>query len=363
MRDTLKDGFFLASLGTFLVLALLHPSSILSLPDSVHWETIFTLAGLLLITTAMEESGFFISLSRKLAFKFHRERNLALFLVVLSALLSTFLTNDVTLFVVVPITLSLGKQLENDMGKLVIFEAMAVNAGSFLTPIGNPQNIFLWHRWNIPFWKFVAKMAPAWAITLALLLIFTFFAFGKGIIEAKTGKNIRRVNGKLLALSAALMVFFLLAVEKDLTYYALVAVVLLYAAVFPKILARTNWLLIVLFVVLFMDVHLLCETFPLEHLLETHFLRGTGETYLSAIVLSQLISNVPAAILLGKVSSAWKAIAYGVNIGGNGLVIASLANVLALNLGGLRKAYLRFQAYSLPFLLVSSAAVFLLLNL
>ncbi len=341
----------------------LNPSTIPSLPGSVHWETIFTLTGLLIITTAMEESGFFRKISRRLILRFHRERSLALFLIVFSALLSTFLTNDVTLFVMVPITLGLGTQMENDVVKFIIFEAMAVNVGSFLTPIGNPQNIFLWHSWNISFLEFMAKMAPASAITLLLLLLFGFIAFPNKPIVMKKGSFVFQINRAMLTVSALAMVLFLIAVEKDLTYYAVVAVVLLYAVTFPKILARTNWLLIVLFVVLFMDVHLLGKTFPLKQILETHFLKSTGETYLSAIVLSQLISNVPATILLGKVSSAWKAIAYGVNIGGNGLVIASLANVLALNLGRVKKAWFKFQAYSLPFLLISSAAVFLLLNL
>jgi len=363
VKETLKDGFFIGSSGALLLLVLLRPSTIPSLPASVHWETIFTLAGLLIITTAMEESGFFLNVSIKLIRRFRNEKSLALFLILLSAFLSPFLTNDITLFVVVPMTLGIGSQIENDAVKFVIFEAMAVNAGSFLTPIGNPQNIYLWHRWNIPFLKFVAKMAPAWATTLFLILIFAFIAFPSKAIIVKEEFSGSKINKAMLNLSALAMVLFLIAVEKDLTYYAAVAVILLFAVIFPEVLARTNWLLIVLFVVLFMDVHLLLEIFPVKQLLEAHFLKGTGGAYFSAIGLSQLISNVPAAILLGKISNSWKAIAYGVNIGGNGLVIASLANVLALNIGRAKRAWIKFQLYSLPFLLVSSAAVYSLLKL
>ncbi|MCS5961287.1 hypothetical protein LNP74_26120 [Klebsiella pneumoniae subsp. pneumoniae] len=72
------------------------------------------------------------------------ERQLAIFMVLAAALLSTFLTNDVALFIVVPLTLTLKKWCAIPVNRLIIFEALAVNAGSLLTPIGNPQNILLW---------------------------------------------------------------------------------------------------------------------------------------------------------------------------------------------------------------------------
>ena len=71
------------------------------------------------------------------------------FLILFSVLLSTFLTNDVTLFIVIPLTVGIQNLVKNDISKLIVFEAISVNVGSALTPIGNPQNLFLWYKWNI----------------------------------------------------------------------------------------------------------------------------------------------------------------------------------------------------------------------
>lgn len=92
----------------------------------------------MMLTKGVELSGYFDVLGRKMVRRFATERKLALFMVFSAALLSTFLTNDVALFIVVPLTLTLRKLCEIPVTRLIIFEALAVNAGSLLTPIGNP---------------------------------------------------------------------------------------------------------------------------------------------------------------------------------------------------------------------------------
>ncbi|NHL56188.1 hypothetical protein G6X41_00010, partial [Staphylococcus aureus] len=102
-----------------------------------------------------------------------RKKNfLFLFWVVGGALLSTFLTHDVALFIVVPLTLTLKKWCAIPVNRLIIFEALAVNAGSLLTPIGNPQNILLWGRSGLSFFGFIGQMLPlAAAMMLTLLAV------------------------------------------------------------------------------------------------------------------------------------------------------------------------------------------------
>ncbi|KAA0011030.1 MAG: DUF1646 domain-containing protein [Thermoplasmata archaeon] len=129
----------------FILLTIVYPEKVKEYPYFVDWKTILTLAGLLVISTGIKESGYFYHAFRQILVKLKTERALVLFLIFLSALLSTFLTNDVCLFIVVPLTLALQKILRNNIIKMVIFEAIAVNVGSLLTPIGNPQNLFLWH--------------------------------------------------------------------------------------------------------------------------------------------------------------------------------------------------------------------------
>ncbi len=99
-------------------------------------------------------------LGARLIGRFRHERALALFMVLAAARLSTFLTNDVALFILVPLTLKLRKFSRLPLSILIIFEALAVNAGSLLTPVGNPQNILLWSHRKPSVASFIAQMAP-----------------------------------------------------------------------------------------------------------------------------------------------------------------------------------------------------------
>lgn len=109
-----------------LVLVILFPEFIRQYPSFVNWRTIFSPAGLILVTTGIRISSYFEHSTGRLLRNFRSERKLFLSVVLFSAFLSTFLTNDITLFVVVPLTVSIALALENDIGRLLIFETIAV---------------------------------------------------------------------------------------------------------------------------------------------------------------------------------------------------------------------------------------------
>ena len=174
----LKNNIFLVS----LIVISIGLATYLSQPfgkfsSFVDWDTIITLSSLLLITMGIKESGGFFLLAYQISGHIKNERLLALFLVFISAILSMFLTNDIALFIIVPLTLSLQDISDNDYSKMVVFEAIAVNVGSSLTPIGNPQNIFLWNKWGISFFDFIKELAPLILLLSVLLFIFTYFSF------------------------------------------------------------------------------------------------------------------------------------------------------------------------------------------
>lgn len=143
-RALARDHFLHLLLIIGVVLCFFVPFAPARWPGAIDWHTIITLSGLMLLTKGVELSGYFDVLGRRMVRRFHNERRLAMFMVLAAALLSTFLTNDVALFIVVPLTITLKKLCEIPVNRLIIFEALAVNAGSLLTPIGNPQNILLW---------------------------------------------------------------------------------------------------------------------------------------------------------------------------------------------------------------------------
>lgn len=172
LRTLQGDRFFQLLILVGIGLSFFVPFAPKSWPAAIDWHTIITLSGLMLLTKGVELSGYFDVLGRKMVRRFATERRLAMFMVLAAALLSTFLTNDVALFIVVPLTITLKRLCEIPVNRLIIFEALAVNAGSLLTPIGNPQNILIWGRSGLSFAGFIAQMAPlAGAMMLTLLLL------------------------------------------------------------------------------------------------------------------------------------------------------------------------------------------------
>jgi Na+/H+ antiporter NhaD/arsenite permease-like protein len=97
----------------------------------------------LIITTDVRESEYFYSFLKKILKKLENERKLAITLILFSTLVSTVLTNYISLFILIPLIISMQDLIKNDLSKLVIFEEISVNVGSTLTPIGNSQNLYL----------------------------------------------------------------------------------------------------------------------------------------------------------------------------------------------------------------------------
>ncbi len=198
LRTLQGDRFFQLLILVGIGLSFFVPFAPKSWPGAIDWHTIITLSGLMLLTKGVELSGYFDVLGRKMVRRFATERRLAMFMVLAAALLSTFLTNDVALFIVVPLTITLKRLCEIPVNRLIIFEALAVNAGSLLTPIGNPQNILIWGRSGLSFAGFIAQMAPLAGVMMLTLLLLCWCCFPrKGVavsywyanagVEAATG--------------------------------------------------------------------------------------------------------------------------------------------------------------------------------
>ncbi len=360
-----KKNMVLAVLALLLLVIMIlrgdSPDALPSYGRFIEWNTIITLAGILMITTGIRESHFLSQIAQKILSRPISERNVALVLVTLSALLATFLTNDIALFIIVPLTLSLQENVENDLARLVIFEAIAVNVGSALTPIGNPQNLFLWHKWGISFLPFMGKMAPLTALLLMLLLGMAWLSFGRTELQGEATK-VNHLDRRLFVLSMALLVGFIVAAEFRWTIYALPAVLIIYLLFYRHILKVVDWLVLLIFILMFIDFGLIAEFPWVTAILQQISHMGSAGVFVASALLSQLVSNVPATVMIAQFSNNWQAIAYGVNVGGNGLIIASLANLLALRIAGGKGLWLSFHKYSLLFLAVSLALVYLLLR-
>lgn len=341
-----------------LVLAIADPRAPVAY---LHWLDLPTLAGLcglLILTQGIRMSGHVQRLALHLIARLHSVRTLAFVLVLLAALLATVLTNDVALFLIVPLTLAIDRIARIPRQRLVIFEALAVNAGSTFSPIGNPQNLLLWQHTHSSLWAFIAALAPIGGVLLGALLAACGLAFpsaplqvdGDGIEHAQT-------HTPLAIGSALLLVAMVAAMQWGFAIPAALILIVLGLVFFRHVLAGVDWLLLVTFAAMFVGLgHLAALPFVQAHVgaLAWHDPRVT---YAGGIVLSQIISNVPAAVALQHYVPDLTLLAAAVNVGGSGLMIGSLANLIALRLDGSRGIGWRFHAWSIPYLLVTALLV------
>lgn len=351
LRGLRRDMLFLTLLAASVVFAIALPSRLPEWPGLVDWPTIAALTSLLLLTKAVETSGALHVAGHWLIDRTATRRIAALGLVAATALLSMLLTNDVSLFVMVPLTLSMCRIARMPATKLVIFEALAVNAGSMLTPIGNPQNLFLWQQWGNGFGSFVLAMLPLVALALGLLLVVTAFAFPATRLEVHD-RGDEQVDHRMLIVAAVLYLPFIVLADMHMAGWALLGVFVVFLAFRPRIVTAIDWGLLLTFVLMFIDLKLLAGLQVIRDFIGGLGLDHPGHLYVTSALVSQVMSNVPATILLSEYSHDWRTLAWGVNAGGFGVVLGSLANLIALRLLGERKAWLAFHIWSIPFFIV-----------
>ena len=358
VKSLQREYLLWALLAGLAVLSAIHPAPIQRYPALVDWPTIAALTGLLILTTGIEASGYLGELAHRLIKSIHSERGLAVSLTSTAALLASVLTNDIALFIIVPLTLSLGRHANLPVARLVIFEAIAVNVGSTLTPIGNPQNLFLWHVSGASFFQIVWLMTPLVALLMGVLLVFVLMSFSVTPIELASGAPATHVDKKLLGVSLALYLPFIVLMDVHWSGLGVIAVFTIFLIGFRRVLAKVDWVLLVVFILMFIDLRLLAELPSVLMLFGYFDLAQPHHLFLAGVGSSQVISNVPAAILLANYSNDWRMLLYAVNVGGFGLVLGSLANVIALRLARIPGIGWSFHLYSVPFLIVAGGLTY-----
>jgi Na+/H+ antiporter NhaD/arsenite permease-like protein len=221
---------------------------------------------------------------------------------------------------IVPLTIAVGSGCGLDLRKLVIFEGIAANSGSLLTPFGNPQNIFIAVHYDVPLWEFCRVMAPLWLVSLGFLMAAVLLSFGDRPLNPR---HDRSPDGRTAALAMSALVVIVLYFARVLPTVIVAPaalVLLLFTRKMMQILRIVDWKLYMLFVFMAFATFALLEVITLE-------LSGMPLLW-GSIGLSQLVSNVPATFVLSGASN-WKVLAIGVDIGGSGTLISSVATVIA----------------------------------
>jgi Na+/H+ antiporter NhaD/arsenite permease-like protein len=275
---------------------------------------------MMLVMNALGLSGLLNSLGGRMVDRSGSERKLALFLCLLVFFASALLTNDVVLLGIVPLSIAVGSAARLDVRKLVIFEGIAANSGSLLTPFGNPQNIFISVHYNVPLWDFLWTMLPLWLVSLALLAAVVHFQFPVRPLNHVHPQHSDRTVAALGISALAVIILYFGRVLPTVIVAPVVLVLLLATRRMGRIVRMVDWKLYLLFVFMAFATYAMLKVYTLEL---------SGSTLLLASIgLSQVISNVPAAFVLSG-AAGWRLLAIGVDIGGSGTLVSSVATVIA----------------------------------
>lgn len=350
-----EDRLLVALLLALAGLLWWQPLAPARLFDLVHWQTIVALTGLMLLSRGLEASGALARLGAWLLRRLHSERGLALALVLFSGVLAAVVTNDVALFVVVPLTLGLYATADLPVGRLVVFEALAVNAGSAATPVGNPQNLLLWQSSGTGFLEFTAAIAPLAIVLMGLILLLVPLAFPRRALAPVPVATGTPLTPRLAGVMLVMYPLFLLLVEGGLALPGLAIALLACLVLRPRMLYGVDWELIAVFVLMFLVIGIVVES-PAVARSAAALDILPGGLITSGMLVSQVVSNVPAAILLNPFADDWRLLAWGVNVGGFGLAVGSMANLIALRLARRPGIWRDFHRWSVPMLVLAWAS-------
>ena len=344
-----REAVLIILLVALIALQLIHPQPLRSLAGMIDRETMLTLFGLLVLTKVIEQTGAMDWAAHRLLRRVHTERGLALALVVFAALLSTVLTNDVALFAVIPVALSIQQQASVSLRRLVSVIAIAVNAGSILTPLGNPQNLFLWHASGVSFGQFVLTLAPLTAVLMIGLGALTFALFPHRVLEIPEDAEHAPLDRTTLAIAALCFVVFVILADLHHAGIACAVVVVVFGVLKRRAVIGIDWLLLAVFALMFVVLRSVANLDVVHEACARAGLDQRLHVFVVAAITSQVISNVPAAIMLESFTKQWQALAYGVSVGGFGWCIGSLANLIAMRLAPVKGLFWRFHVLSVPF--------------
>ncbi|NYE22490.1 SLC13 family permease [Pigmentiphaga litoralis] len=381
-----------------LVLAVADPQPGERYLEWLDGPTLAGLFALLVATQAVRRSGYVQAAAWQLTDRMTSLRGLALALAAGAAVSSMLLTNDVSLFLLVPLTLAIAQTLDLPdpvRRRMVIVLAFAVNAGSMLSPIGNPQNLLIWQVSGVDAWHFVLWMLPACAVNMVALALFILLAFpsksaalsaaasdsktastttatstatstkaSAATITATRGGPARAAREDtprkpaLALTAAAMLIATIVLLQAGHAYVAGLVAALLFLVVDRTSLRQVDWALLATFAALFIGLGHLADWGPVQALARQVDWAHRLTLFASGAGLSQIISNVPATVFLSQFTKEWQTLLIAVNVGGYGLAIGSMANLIALRLEGSKRIWWDFHVYSVPFFVVVAAATY-----
>lgn len=328
-----KDVMLSVSLLAALVSLFITPPSA-ALLAGIDWHTLAMLFMMLTVLEGFKKENIFLPLIR-LTSRISSMAGLSLFLVFMVFFSSMFVTNDVSLIIFVPLTILLFRSggKEGYILPVISMENIAAVRGSMLTPFGSPQNLFLFGQSGVRAGTFMVHMLPLWILSGLLLVLFVLGLFRRNLrlpirfnAEQTGGRWLpERKKYRVLYILLFALILFTIVSRTDLWVY-ITGLVFLAVLVFDrKRLLKTDYVLLVTFLCFFIFSSSVSSNPTISAFLQRAV---RGREYWWGILLSQAISNVPAAIVLYPFSENLPALLYGVDSAGLCSLIGSLASVI-----------------------------------
>ena len=368
-------GAILEAIGAFLkknvVLCIAAVAALITCfivpPDAEYvnyfdFKTLTCLFCVLAVVCALRNIRFFFALAQKIVQLFKNTRACILALVYITFLGSMLIANDMALLTFLPlgyfVLSSTGKQ--KYMAFTFIMQNIAANLGGMLTPFGNPQNLYLYTKFNIPTGEFMQIMLPPFLLAVALITICCLFV-KKEPLEI-TGEEIRLPKARTIAY-ALLFTLSIVIVFRVISFWiGLIVITIALLFLDKKALAKVDYALLFTFVAFFIFSGNMARISAVQDLFGSLMKKSP---LLVSVLSCQMISNVPSAILLSQFTSDYAALLVGVNIGGVGTLISSLASLITFREytskteGGAGKYIALFSLFNFGFLIVLTAAEWL----
>ena len=325
------------------------------------FKTLTCLFCVLAVVCALKNVNFFYILAQKIVKKFRTARLAILALVYITFIGSMLIANDMALLTFLPLgyfVLSTTKK-ERYMAFTYIMQNIAANLGGMLTPFGNPQNLYLYSKFNIPDLEFMQIMAPPFLFAVILITVCCIIFVKPDPLEISDKKA--SLPPVRTGIYLALFALSIAIVFRGIPYWVgllLIPAVLLFMD--RKALKMVDYSLLCTFVFFFIFSGNMARI-PLIREFFSMLLQKS--TLLVSVLSCQVISNVPTAVLMSQFTGNYQELLLGVNIGGVGTLIASLASLITYreyvnkNPGKTKRYVLLFTAYNFAFLILLTVFV------
>lgn len=320
------------------------------------FKTLSCLLAVLAVLCALRNIGFFYIIARETVKKFRSARTCSLVLVYITFIGSMLIANDMALLTFLPLgyyVLKTGGG-EKYMIKVFVLQNIAANLGGMLTPFGNPQNLYIYSKFNIPTLEFMQIMAPPFALSVVLITLCCVVLISPEPLHVASEKAhlpVKRTVFYLVLFALSIVIVF-----RVIPYLLGLFIILVSVALADrKALRQVDWALLLTFVFFFVFSGNVARIDAVRDAVSSLLDKST---LLVSVISCQFISNVPSAILLSQFTDNFRELLLGVNVGGVGTLISSLASLITLreyikNYPEKTKAYIKtFTLFNFAFLII-----------